>query len=289
MADLNFHHLRYFWHVAREGHLTRAAEKLHLSQSALSSQIKTLEDRLGQKLFHRSGRTLVLTEAGQIALDHAERIFATGRDLVETLQRERTTRAPLRVGAEATLSRNFQLSFLRPVLRDSDVGVILRAGDAPALMADLISLGLDVVLTTALPADNSDVIAHRIAEQGVALHGTPDRLRHPSLAALLAAEPVILPSERTIRQGFDALAARLAVQPRIAAQVDDMAMVRLLAREGIGLALAPAVVLADEIRSGRLATAPYDLRLVGTFYAITVPRSFPHPALAALLPLDRFS
>ncbi|MEL7114824.1 MAG: LysR family transcriptional regulator [Pseudomonadota bacterium] len=284
MIDLNYHHLRYFWVVATEGHLTRAADKLNLSQSALSIQIKTLEDRLGEKLFLRQGRSLVLTEAGRIALDHAERIFATGRDLVDTLSRAKAARVPLRVGAEATLSRNFQLQFLRPVLADSEIEVILRAGDGPALIEALLSLGLDLVLTTEPPQGSGELIAHRIAEQGVALHGVPERLRHATLRDLLAHEPIILPSESPIRRGFDALAARLNVHPRIAARVDDMAMVRLLAREGIGLALAPPVVLADEIRTGRLATAPFDLDIAETFYAITTQRRFPHPALKTLLP-----
>ncbi|MFT7060311.1 MAG: LysR family transcriptional activator of nhaA, partial [Pseudorhodobacter sp.] len=116
MAILNYHHLRYFREVAIEGHLGRAAERLNVSQSALSIQIRQLEDRLGHPFFDRIGRSLVLTEAGRIALDHADRIFGAGDELLATLQQSSSVRPPLRIGALSTLSRNFQLQFLRPLL-----------------------------------------------------------------------------------------------------------------------------------------------------------------------------
>ncbi|MDF1750909.1 MAG: LysR family transcriptional regulator, partial [Alphaproteobacteria bacterium] len=141
--DLNYHHLRYFQIVAHEGHLTRAAELLNVSQSALSSQIRQLEDRLGQTLFDRRGRALHLTEAGLIALDHADSIFATGKELVSILKEKSQTRRPLRIGAIATLSRNFQLGFLKPVLGRDDVEVILRSGSRTELFEALTMLQLD--------------------------------------------------------------------------------------------------------------------------------------------------
>lgn len=285
MREMNYRHLRYFQAVAHEGHLTRAAEGLNLSQSALSAQIRSLEERLGHALFERRGRQLVLTEVGRIALDYADRIFGTGAELLATLERAGNALPPLRVGAISTLSRNFQLEFLRPVLSKGDVRIVLRSGAAETLLADLEALALDVVLTTEPPAATTaaGLIAHRISEREVAIHGRPDRLGHADLAALLKAEPVILPTESTIRVGFDALTARLQVQPQIAAEVDDMAMVRLLAREGAGLAIAPSVVFADEIASGSLAVAPFDLGIDESFFAITVRRNFPHPLLQGLV------
>ncbi len=289
MSDLNYHHLRYFHAVAHDGNLTRTAERLNLSQSALSSQIKALEERFGQKLFDRVGRRLELTEVGRIALDHADRIFGTGAELLATLNQSRETRPPLRVGALSTLSRNFQLAFLRPVLGLDEVDIKLTSGNAERLLDMLKSLALDVVLTTQVPARDArtDFIAHRISEQPVGLHGVPERLQHGSLKSLLKNEPLIVPSDPVIRSGFDSLVVRLGVEPRVVADVDDMAMVRLLAREGVGLAIAPAVVLADEIASGLLQTAPYDLRINEAFFAVTIPRSFPHPFLAALLEQDQ--
>ncbi len=283
---LNYHHLRYFREVAHEGNLTRAAARLNLSQSALSTQIRMLEDRLGHALFDRVGRRLVLTEAGRIALDHADRIFDAGQELVATLGRTGSTQPPLRVGALSTLSRNFQLSFLKPILGAEDTPLVLRSGGAAALFDALRALALDVVLTTEPPQSGSGpgLTAHRIAEQTVGLHGAPERLGHASLRETLAREPLIVPTESPIRTGFESLVARLDVRPRIAAEVDDMAMVRLLARAGAGLAIAPSLVLRDEIAGGLLATAPFDLEIVESFYAVTVRRNFPHPALEALLP-----
>ncbi|AHM03291.1 Transcriptional regulator, LysR family [Roseibacterium elongatum DSM 19469] len=285
MDQLNYHHLRYFREVAHQGNLTRAAERLNLSQSALSSQIKTLEARLGHPLFDRVGRELRLSEVGRIALDHADRIFGTGEELLATLARVGPARTPLRIGALSTLSRNFQMEFLRPVLGHPETGIVLRSGNAQTLLDALKSLALDVVLTNEAPIydENASFTAHRIADQPVSLHGVPGRLHHDSLQGLLQAEPFIVPTESTIRTGFDALAATLGVRPHVAAEVDDMAMVRLLTREGIGVAIAPPVVFADEIASGTLSRAPFDLDILETFFAVTVPRSFPHPMLKTLL------
>lgn len=282
---LNYHHLRYFQEVAREGNLTRAAARLNLSQSALSTQIRQLEERLGHALFERTGRKMILTEAGRIALDHAERIFDVGEDLVATLGQNGGSIAPLRVGALSTLSRNFQLRFLRPALAEGDVELVLSSGNSQTLLRALEDLALDVVLLTEPPPRDAfpGLIAHRIAEQPVAIHGTARRLKHDTLHDLLASQPVILPTESSIRTGFDSLVARLGVAPRIAAIVDDMAMVRLLARDDVGLAITPAVVLADELGQGLLSSAPFPLDIVESFYAVTAPRTFPHPRLRNLL------
>ncbi|MCM2563229.1 LysR family transcriptional regulator [Lutimaribacter sp. EGI FJ00015] len=286
MSQINYNHLRYFREVAHEGNLTRAARHLNLSQSALSTQIKQLEARLGHDLFTRTGRTLELTEAGRIALDHADRIFRAGDELLATLEQTGDSLPPLRVGALSTLSRNFQLQFLRPVLADGSVDLLLSSGSGAVLLEALRSLALDVVLTTEPPHRDSfsELVAHRLDEQPVGLYGTAAHLGHATLAETLANAPVILPTESSIRTGFDGLVARLGVAPRIAAEVDDMAMVRLLAREGVGLAIAPAVVLDDELAAGLLQPAPFDLTIVESFYAVTLPRRFPHPALTQLLP-----
>ncbi|MCB1424917.1 MAG: LysR family transcriptional regulator [Zhengella sp.] len=287
MAELNYHHLRYFHVVAHEGHLTRAAERLNVSQSALSSQIRQLEERLGQPLFERRGRALHLTEAGRIALDHADAIFAAGQELVSVLKQGAQTRVPLRIGAIATLSRNFQLAFLDPVLARDDVAVILRSGSRTELFEALALLQLDLVLTNQPPDTDAltPFITHRIAEQPVGLIGIP-ALCPPalSLADRLAGVPLILPATSSgPRADFDALASRLGVTPRIAAEVDDMAMVRLLAREGVGLAVIPPIVVKDELASGVLVNADHLPGIRETFFAVTTRRKYPNPLLASLL------
>lgn len=285
--ELNYHHLRYFQAVAYEGNLTRAAERLNVSQSAVSTQIRLLEDRLGQALFERRGRALHLTEAGRIALDHADAIFATGRELVATLQQSGRQRQALRVGAIATLSRNFQLAFLRPILGRPDVEVILRSGSAAELFNALAALHLDLVLTNQPPPVDAltAFIVQRLDEQPVSLIGVPELCRPElSLSQRLAQTPLILPTAASgLRMGFDALVDRLGVRPQIAAEVDDMAMMRLLAREGIGLAVLAPIVVRDELASGALVESANLPNLTEAFYGVTVERRFPNPLLTLLL------
>ncbi len=288
MAGLNYNHLRYFWAVARDGNLTRTAETLRVSQSALSVQIRKLESQVGHALFERSGKQLLLTEAGRIAFEHAEVIFATGAELLGTLKDQPGERRKvLRVGALATLSRNFQIGFLRPLLGRDDVEIIVRSGTTSDLLKSLEAHRLDVVLVNVPPARDAAApwISHPIAEQAVSLVGTPARIgRGATLKTLLAREPLVLPTlQSSIRTGFDALLDRLGIRARIAAEVDDMAMMRLLAREDIGLAVVPPIVVKDEIASGMLVEVDQLPHLSETFYAVTLARRFPSPLLRVLI------
>ncbi len=288
MALLNLHHLRLFRAVATDGTLTGAARRLNLSQSALSTQIKTLEATLGHDLFERRNRGLILTEAGRLALDHAEVIFRTAEDLTATLREMTGARRPLRVGALATLSRNFQMTFLRPLIGRADVEVAFRSGGQTELLRDLEALALDVVLTNQAPQRDasSPWLIHRLAEQPVSLIGTPARVGHGpyALLDLLDREPLVLPAPNTaLRAAFDALIAQLGAAPTIAAEADDMAMLRLLAREDAGLAVIPPIVVRDELASGLLVEVAQLAGISETFFAVTRERRFPNPLLAELL------
>lgn len=285
---MNLHHLRLFRAVATDGSLTGAARRLNLSQSALSTQIRALESTLGHDLFERRGRSLVLTEAGRIALDHADAIFRTADDLSATLRETGRARRALRVGALATLSRNFQMDFLRPLLARADVEVILRSGTQAELLRGLESLELDVVLTNFAPSRDLDSnwLIHAIAEQPVSLIGTPARVGRcdAGLRELLSREPLVLPAkDSSLRAAFDALTARLGVTTVIAAEADDMAMLRLLARENAGLAVIPPIVVRDELASGLLVEATRLEGILEQFLAVTLERRFPHPLLRELL------
>lgn len=287
MADLNYSYLRYFWAVAKVGNLTRTAEQLNVSQSALSVQIKKLEHRLGHALFERRGRQLHLTEAGRIALDHADAIFATGDELLVTLSETGATRQAVRIGALATLSRNFQISFLKPVLGRTDIEVILRSGSPAELLSGLQSLTLDLVLTNQAPQSDalSTFVAHKLSEQPVSLIGAPQLLGSTrSVAQLLAMHPVILPTlDSSVRTSFNALADRLGIRPQIAAEVDDIAMMRLLVREGLALAVLPPIAVRDELASGMLVEADALPGITETFFAVTVERRFPNAVVRSLI------
>ncbi|EKF60862.1 LysR family transcriptional regulator [Agrobacterium albertimagni AOL15] len=287
MADLNYHHLRYFRAVAHDGNLTRTAERLNLSQSALSIQIKQLEERLGHSLFERRGRQLYLTEAGRIALDHADTIFSAGEELIETLKETGRTRRAIRIGALATLSRNFQMEFLRPILGRSDVDMILRSGSTSELLGALEALNLDIVLLNQAPMADSvtPFIAQHVYQQRVSLIGKPSYGKPGAkLADLLTEHPVILPTlESGVRSQFEALVARLGITPQIAAEVDDMAMMRLLAREGAGLAVLPPIVVKGELEAGTLVEFDALPGMIESFFAVTVKRRFPNPLIRPLL------
>lgn len=288
MPRLNYHHLQYFWAVAREGNLTRAARSLHVSQSALSVQIRLLEEQLGQPLFSREGRRLLLTEAGRIALGYAEQIFSTGSELLATLREgHRSSRQVLRIGAVATLSRNFQVSFVQPLLGRVDVELVLQSGSLGELLGRLATHTVDLVLTNRAVQGDAEHAwqCRRIARQQVSLVGRPPagrrRFRFPED---LAGMPLLLPSLASdIRTAFDLICEQLDVRFPVLAEVDDMAMLRLLARESEGVALIPSVVVRDELRDGLLAEYCVVPGLYEDFYAVTVRRQYRHPLLRALL------
>lgn len=288
MAAINLHHLRLFRAVAQDGTLTAAARGLNISQSAVSTQIKALETALGHDLFERQGRNLVLTEAGKIALHHAEEIFRTAEDLTATLKTAGEKRSVLRIGALATLSRNFQMSFLDPLIGRDDVEVILRSGSQESLLSGLQALSLDVVLTNLIPARDaaSPYLVQRLAEQSVSLVGSPNRIlpEAQGLAALLRTHPLVLPTpETSLRAGFDALTDHLGIVPKIAAEADDMAMLRLLARADAGLAVIPPIVVQDELANGRLIELCKLDEMTEVFCAVTIRRRFPNPLLQDVL------
>lgn len=217
---------------------------------------------------------------------------SSAEDLTATLRDTGRARRALRVGALATLSRNFQMQFLRPLIGHADVEVVLRSGSQSELLGGLEGLAFDVVLTDLAPARDaaSPWLIHRLDEQPVGLIGTAARVGTPprTLADLIGTEPLILPTpETSIRAAFDALVTRIGVVPAIAAEVADMAMLRLLAREDAGLAVIPPIVVRDELASGQLVEAATLHGIRETFIAVTLQRRLPNPLLTALL--DRSS
>lgn len=288
MRDLNYNHLRYFWAVAHGGSLTRAAGQMNLSQSALSVQIQKLEHQIGHQLFERVGRKLVLTEAGRIALDYADTVFKAGDELLSTLRgRPLANRQVLRVGALTTLSRNFQLDFLRPLVGRDDVELVVRSGNIRDLLAQLEAHAIDVVLAnSAAPRDaRSSLRNHLLNEQPVSLVGHPRtnrrKFRFPDD---LRTVPVLLPGlDSDIRVAFDRVLELAAIRPVILAEVDDMAMLRLLARESEGVTLVPPIVVRDELDTGVLVEHCRIPDVTETFYAIVQRRRFPNRLLSELL------
>jgi LysR family transcriptional activator of nhaA len=288
LGQLNFHHLYYFWHVAKTGHLTQAAQQVHTSQSALSAQIRLLEDRLGEPLFTREGRKLALTDTGRLVLSYAEDIFGLGQEMLGRLQGRAQGMVRLRVGSVATLSRNYQENLLRPLLDDPAVVLTLESGPVDGLLARLVQHQLDVVLANeSVPADPERPLSCRhLGSQAVSIVGPASRWAPQSLRVPqdLGGLEIALPGPRNALRGqFDALCAAAGVAPRLRAEVDDMAMLRLIARDSGWLTLLPEVVVQDELKAGTLVVAGLSGDLREHFYAITVPRRHPNNALDLLL------
>lgn len=287
MQRINYHHLHYFWCVAKLGKLTDAARMLNVSQSALSTQIAQLEDLLGQPLFIRSGRRLSLSEAGRIAYSYADDIFRRGEEMAALLMKgERPEQKMLRVGAVSTLSRNFQEAFIAPLLGETDVHLVMQSGRLQDLLTGLGTHSLDVVLSNvAVRGDEENPWrSRRVARQRVSVIGKPRGRKAFRIPEDLRDTPLLLPGAHSdIRGAFDLLCEQWNLRPLVRAEVDDMAMLRLLVRDSDSLAILPKVVVRDEIESGVLKEHAVLPGLYENFYAISVKRHFEPPLLKRLL------
>ena len=276
LEQLNFNHLFYFWRVAKLGHLTRAAQELHTSQSAVSSQIRQLEARLGDDLFDREGRRLVLTKAGHLVFAYAENIFGLGQELLGRLEGYTAGITHLRVGSVATLSRNYQENWIRPILTDPSVVLTLESGQLEGLLLRLVQHQLDVVLANETVPTDADRPLHCrfLGSQPISLVGPARKwkAKHLRVPQDLDGLDIALPGPRhAIRSQFDALCLTAGVKPRVRAEVDDMAMLRLIARDSDWLTILPKVVVQDELLADTLVVVGESTELQERFYAITSP------------------
>ncbi len=287
MARLNYRHLYYFWRVATEGNLTRTAEVLHVSQSALSSQIKQLEAAAGRALFDRQGRNLVLNAAGRQVMEFANDIFARGEALEDLFERGMALDTQvLRIGMLSTLSRNFIDRLVMPLMAQPQLRVSMHSGGLDELLGQLAQHQLDVVLTNAdvRGADEQVWQSHLLARQPVSIVG-PASLR-PATPFPQGYESLrwVLPTrDHDIRRSFEGFCTRAQFVPEIQAEANDMAMLRLLARDSWAAAVLPAVVVRDEIRQRLLVEYLKLPNVFESFYAITIRRSHQPEALRAVL------
>lgn len=289
MEWLNYHHLLYFWVVAREGSVTRASQQLRLAQPTVSGQLKSLEDSLGEKLFERTGRRLVLTDVGRVVFRYADEIFTIGRELQDTL-RGRPTGRPVRftVGIADVVPKLVAYRLLLPALSlPEPVHVVCREDKPERLLAELSVHALDLVISDAPVGAGVKVKAysHLLGETSVGFFGT-DALAASHRRAFprsLDGAPVLLPVETSsLRRGLDHWFEAEGVRPRVVGEVEDSALLKVLGQAGLGLFPAPLAIEA-EIRG------QYGVKLVGRvdavkerFYALSVERRIKHPAVLAL-------
>jgi LysR family transcriptional regulator, transcriptional activator of nhaA len=289
MDFLNYHHLRYFWVVAKEGGLRKAADKLHVSQPTISAQIAALEGVLGEKLFRRGGRALALTEAGYRALSYAEEIFSLGQELLDAAQ-QRPSARPLRVhiGITDSLPKLVSYEIIKPIFKLAQpVQAICREGKVADLLGQLAACRLDLVLADE-PAPSSlpiKVFNHLLGGCGVTF------CAERKLAATLKRRfpkslndaPVLLPASNTaLRRSLEKWFQAGKIHPRLVAEFDDAALMKVAAVDGLGFFALPTLVLAE-------AVANYAFQAIGhtddcrqQFYAISAERKLTHPAVLAI-------
>lgn len=289
MDWLNYHHLRYFWTVAKEGGLRQAAERLKVSQPSISAQIGELEEALGEKLFRRQGRVNVLTDAGQIALRYADEIFNLGREFMNAIQQNPSSQAlRLHVGVADAVPKLLTHQILKPVFEMSQtVHVICREGKASDLIAHLAAHRLDIVLADepAASSQQGRVYNHLLGESGMTIcaEARLAKVLRRGFPKSLHRAPALLPAETTaFRRSLEKWFRSIGVQPKSVADFEDAALTKVVAAEGRGFVAIPTVVVAE-------ATERYGLEVVGStdrcrdqVYAITAERRISHPAVTLI-------
>lgn len=289
MDWLNYHHLLYFWTVAREGSIAKACEKLLLAQPTISGQLHALERSLGEKLFERSGRGLALTTTGQLVYRYADEIFTLGKELIDTL-RGRPSGRPLRlvVGVAGVLPKLVSYRLLEPALQlPEPVQVICREDKAERLMAELSVNELDLVLsdTPISPSLKVRAFNHLLGECGTSIVAVPPLARALSggFPRSLDGAPFLLPTANTtLRRSLDQWFDAVDIRPLSRAEFEDSALLKVFGQAGVGAFAVPSAV-EDEV------CKQYGVRLVGRveevrarFYAISVERKIKHPAVLAI-------
>ena len=289
MEWLNYHHLLYFWTVAKEGSIAKACGTLNLAQPTISGQLRVLEETMGEKLFVKAGRGLVLTEVGQVVFQYAEEIFGLGRELQDVLKgRPRGRPRRLLVGISDMVPKLIAYRVLQPVLSMAEpVQLICEEGSPRQLLIDLVEHRLDVVLADVpiTPMARVRAYNHLLGSCGVTLFGTSAlaaryRSRFPQS---LDGAPFLMPIEGSnLRQSLDHWLEAMGIRPKVVGEFKDSALMKTFGSAGTGL-FAAASAIEAEVR------AHYGVRAVGqiesvkqSFYAISVERRLKHPAVVAL-------
>jgi LysR family transcriptional activator of nhaA len=289
MEFLNYHHLRYFWSVANEGSLAKAAARLHVSQPTISEQIHSLEDVLGQKLFRRSGRQLVLTDTGQHVLDYANEIFSLGEDLLHSVKQRPTSR-PLRLnlGVSDALPKLVAYQIIGPVFHlGQPVQVSCREASTADMLIDLAAHRLDLVLADEPASSGSSphVFNHFLGESGVTFCAAPALARklRRGFPRSLHEAPALLPmsnsgARRSLEKWFD----DQGIRPRLVGEFYDAAFVNVLAQDGLGFMSVPTLVARETTTRFGLSAFGRTDECQQQFYAIAPERKLTHPAVTAI-------
>jgi LysR family transcriptional activator of nhaA len=294
MEWLNYHHLLYFWMVAREGSIVQAGEKLHLAQPTLSNQIRKLEQSLGMKLFQKDGRKLVLTDAGPVAYRYAVEIFGLGRELTDALQGiSNQDELTLTVGVPDVLPKLVVYRLLKPALKlPETVHLVLFEGKLDQLLSDLALHRLDAVLSDSPLSAGSNIRAfnHLLGECGVSFFATCDQHERLSqgFPRSLNGEPMLLPTHNTaVRRALELWFEQSEIRPRVKHEFEDSALLKVFGAAGEGIFCAPSAIEAEVESQYRVRSIGQTPLVLERFYAISVERRLKHPAVIAIIEAAR--
>ncbi|MCZ8110411.1 MAG: transcriptional activator NhaR [Betaproteobacteria bacterium] len=288
---MNFKHLHYFWVAAKAGGVVKAGEQLHTTPQTLSAQIKLLEERLGRRLFRKSGRQLELTEDGRVALRFADEIFALGGELETALREKRGTREQvleLRVGIEDVVAKSVAYKLLEPALGLAEpVKLICVEGGFNELMAQLALHRIDLVIADEPLTRKLSVKAfnHKLGSSPVSFFAAPElaaRLRGPFPQCLDGAPMLVPGGSSSVRPQFDAWLERQGLHPRVVGEFGDGALMKAFGRQGRGVFLSPSVVEDETVRQYGVQVIGHCEEISDDFYAITAERRITHPGVAAI-------
>jgi LysR family transcriptional activator of nhaA len=288
MEWLNYHHLLYFYTVAKEGSVSRAATVLRLAQPTLSGQIRKLEEAFDEKLFVRAGRRLVLTEMGRVVYRYADEIFSIGRELTETLRgRPKDRPGRLSVGVADVVPKLVTHRLLEIALSlPEPVQMVCHEGKTDRLLADLAVHDHDLVITdTPLsPHVNVKAYNHPLGECGVSFFAAsaviPRSRRFPRS---LDGAPVLLPTANTaLRRSLDEFFRHHEIHPRVVAEFEDSALLKVFGQHGHGIFPAPRILEQEISKQHGARVVGRTDEVVERFFAISVERRIKHPAVAAI-------
>jgi len=286
---LNYHHLQYFWLVAKEGGLGPAGKVLRLSPATLSGQIRALEETVGHRLFTKQGRKLVLTEVGHVTYRYADEIFSLGRELTDVLERRvLPSAAAFHVGLVEALPKMVVRRLLEPVLTsEPPARLVCHEGPLETLTGGLASHAYDLLLADVpLPAGTAvRAYNHMLGECGVTFFARADqasRLRHGFPESLNQA-PMLLPSTGSaLRRELEAWFDARGVVPHVVAEFQDSALLKAFGADGHGVFCAPTIIAADVAKMYHVTPIGQTTEVMERFYAISPERRIRNPAVAAI-------
>lgn len=290
MDRLNYSHLLYFWLVAREGGVSKAAERVRLAQPTLSGQIRTLESVLGERLFEKVGRRLQLTEMGRLVFRYADEIFSLGEELMDAVKR-RPTGGPLRltIGLADVITKPVAHRLILPMLEGPDpVRVVVREDSPEKLLAALVTNELDVLILDSPPGPDTGVVvfSYRLGESGVTLLARPElakRYRRRFPKALNGA-PFLLPGRTTgLRRGLEQWFDRHQIRPQVVGEFDDSALIMEFGHGGSGIFAVPSIVERDVRRKHGVARVGHVDGVQRQLFAVAPKRRFSHPGVVKLI------